>query len=271
MSLIHTPRPEEGDGPEPRVPVLPIIVLGSAVALGVGWWLTRGAPEKAAPASQESAAAPSPSAEAPPAGSIGTTPVAPSAAAPSATRGGPANTAPAPESKAPATRALLKVTSDVTGAYVFVDRQFVGITPLETANITPGSRHINVSAQGYDGVAQRVNVTADGTTEVRFNLKEVRLDAAVDVVHKHRLGSCEGRLTADIQHLRYTPKSGNDAFVLPLSLIETFSVDYMAKSLVVKMRDGKSWNFTTRADNADPLFVFHRDVDKARSRLSQTN
>ena len=48
-------------------------------------------------------------------------------------------------------------------------------------------------------------------------------------------------------------------------------MDYLAKTLVVKLRDGKDWNFTTRADNADPLFVFHRDVEKVRSRLKESN
>lgn len=270
MSLIHTPQPEEDDGRDGGVPVLPILVLGGAVALGVGWWLTREAPPVPARGSREAAAAPSPPPAAP-AATAETIPAAPSAAPPPATRDTARPRVTSPEAVPPVTGALLKVTSDVDGAYVFVDRQFAGITPLETASVAPGSRQIKVSAQGYDGATRRVEVAADGPTEVRFNLKDVRLDASVDVVHKHRFGSCEGQLTADVQHLRYTPARGEDGFVLALPLIETFSVDYLAKTLVVKLRDGKDWNFTTRADNADPLFVFHRDVEKVRSRLKESN
>jgi hypothetical protein len=35
----------------------------------------------------------------------------------------------------------------------------------------------------------------------------------------------------------------------------------------VKQKGGKTWNFTNRSDSADPLFVFHRDVERARDRL----
>ena len=46
--------------------------------------------------------------------------------------------------------------------------------------------------------------------------------------------------------------------------VETFSVDYTEKRLRLKQRGGRTWNFTTKAANADPLFVFHRDVEAAR-------
>ena len=38
------------------------------------------------------------------------------------------------------------------------------------------------------------------------------------------------------------------------------------EELRLKQRGGRTWNFTTRAATADPLFVFHRDVDAARPR-----
>jgi len=50
--------------------------------------------------------------------------------------------------------------------------------------------------------------------------------------------------------------------------VETFTLDYLQKTLRVKKRDGRTWNFTTRAANADPLLVFQRDVDRARARLA---
>ena len=43
--------------------------------------------------------------------------------------------------------------------------------------------------------------------------------------------------------------------------------DYLKKSLEVKARKGRTDGFTDPDGNADHLFVFHRDVDKARDRL----
>jgi len=36
----------------------------------------------------------------------------------------------------------------------------------------------------------------------------------------------------------------------------------------VKQRGGKTWNFTDKSENADKLFVFHRDLAKAREKLA---
>ena len=59
-----------------------------------------------------------------------------------------------------------------------------------------------------------------------------------------------------------------DAFALPYAQVETFTVDYLDKNLRVKQRGGRTWNFTDKNDNADPLFVFHRDVEAARKKLA---
>ena len=88
------------------------------------------------------------------------------------------------------------------------------------------------------------------------------------MVHKHRFGSCEGTLRATLDGLQYVTTNKEDAFLLPYAQLETFAVDYLDKNLRVKQRGGKTWNFTDRAENADNLFVFHRDVDKARQRLA---
>jgi hypothetical protein len=183
----------------------------------------------------------------------------------------PATAAAAPPTPAETTRTeprLLRVTGDVPGADVFVDRTFVGKAPFETRNITPGTHQINVSAPGYDGVSERVEVADSGTTEMTFSLKTVRLDATVDVVHRHAMGSCEGRLSATPDGLRFTPREGRDGFVTALAALEEFDVDYQDKRLRVKIKGGRTFNFTTRAPNADPLLVFHRDVEKAREKLA---
>ena len=58
----------------------------------------------------------------------------------------PAEPEPTPEPPPPTH--ILRVTSDVTGAQVFLNRRFLGNTPLDMANLEPGQHQLNVSAQG---------------------------------------------------------------------------------------------------------------------------
>jgi hypothetical protein len=44
-------------------------------------------------------------------------------------------------------------------------------------------------------------------------------------------------------------------------------VDYLAKNLRVRLPKGRQFNFTDPDGNADRLFVFHRDVERARERI----
>jgi hypothetical protein len=50
-----------------------------------------------------------------------------------------------------------------------------------------------------------------------------------------------------------------------------FDVDYLKKNLRIERRGGRSYNFTDKQANADALFVFHRDVEKAKSRLAASS
>jgi hypothetical protein len=119
----------------------------------------------------------------------------------------------------------------------------------------------------YDSIADTIDVE-QGSRDLQFNFKEVQLDATVDVVHKHRFGSCKGRLVATPQGLRYDSDDQNDRFTLPLTDLELFEVDYLAKTLRVQGLKGQKYEFSDpTAANGDRLFVFHRDVDKARQRL----
>ncbi len=152
---------------------------------------------------------------------------------------------------------------------MFIDRVFVGAAPVTASNVTPGSHRLNVSAAGWDGVAETIDVEP-GPRDIVIKLKEVRLDAAIDVIHKHRFGSCRGRLVATPQGMRYETTDRNDAFgMTPLTTLEAFEVDYLAKNLRVKLPGGKKYDFTDPDGNADRLFVFQRDVDKARARLKK--
>ena len=162
--------------------------------------------------------------------------------------------------------ATLRIVSDVPGAQVFLNREFVGATPATANDLKPGSYQLNVAAQGFDNHVETVELTA-GEREITIKFREVRLNATLDVVHKHRFGSCKGQLVATPQGLRYDTTDKDDAFTAPLLDLETFQVDYLNKNLRVQPRKGKRYDFTDPDGNADKLFVFHRDVDRARERL----
>jgi hypothetical protein len=182
----------------------------------------------------------------------------------------PATPRPEPEPAAPAAAArtgVLRVRSDVPGAAVFVDRKFLGNTPLDVDGLAPGSHRLNVSVEGHEGHAQAIEI-GDTPADVDVRFKDVRLDASVPVIHKHGMGSCTGRLVADTSGLRYETANAGDAFTMPFADLEAFTVDYLKKSLRVKRRSGKTWNFEDPNGQPDPLFVFHRDVEKARGRLA---
>lgn len=215
---------------------------------------------------------------APPPSQAESKPDAPAVAPDAASRSGRRRAAPKPEPSSaadapapvetPSAAGILRIDSDVPGAQVFIDREYVGVTPVTAADVKPGSHRINVSAQGYEGFADTIEV-APGPRDLRITFKEVRLDAAVDVVHKHRMGSCKGRLVATPRGLRYETTNKDDGFSAALLDLAAFQVDYLDKNLRLTLRGGKKYDFTDPEGNADRLFVFHRDVEKARERLKK--
>ena len=212
------------------------------------------------------------------------------AAAPAPKKAEPAPAEPAPEDatprRAPAKKAAepapapaaepaagdattLTIESDIPGASVFVDREFVGTAPVTLKNVAPGQKRVNLSAEGYEGVQRAVDVSP-GENTVTLRFKEVRLNTSVGVSHKHGMGGCEGTLRATIDGLVYETSNKGDAFNLPYAQVESFEVNYLEKNLKVKQKGGKTWNFTDKAaTNADKLFVFHRDVTAAREKLAK--
>jgi hypothetical protein len=161
----------------------------------------------------------------------------------------------------------VRVDSDVPGAQVFLDRRFVGPTPLMLEEVALGGHQLTVSAEGFDVFAETLDVEP-GPRDVLVNFLEVRLDAAIDVVHDHRFGSCQGRLVATVDGLRYETDDENDAFAVSFDALERFEVDYLETNLAVRPRNGRTFNFTDPGGDADTLFVFHRNVDEARARLA---
>jgi hypothetical protein len=183
--------------------------------------------------------------------------------------------APRPTAAAPAavepvvaapTTGTIRVEADVPDALVLFDRIGVGDAPVTIPNVTPGRHQLNVSARGYDSYSEMIDVEP-GERVIRVSFKEVRLDARLNAVHKHGMGSCRGVLTATPEGIRYAAADGKDNFTVAMADIQTFEVDYLAKNLRLRLRQGRTYNFGDPDDNADRLFVFHRDVDKARQRI----
>lgn len=251
-----------------------VIVFVGAVIIGGGAGLVLLMRPPAAPAASGStpaaattpAPAPPPAAEppTPPPSSTKTGTVKPKAEKPKAIATEP----PAPAPVAAPVTGTLRVTADVGDASVFIDRKFIGTAPVTAADIPPGSHHLNVSAPGYDAVSQDIDV-AVGSRDIAIAFKEIRLAASVAVVHKHGMGSCKGTLRASPQGLVYETTDKGDAFSVSLADIETFEVDYLNKNLKLKVKKGRTYNFTDPDGNADRLFVFHRDVEKARKRVEK--
>jgi hypothetical protein len=175
---------------------------------------------------------------------------------------------PAPTDPSAPTGPVLVIESDVAGASVFVDRKYLGITPLRSTEVTAGTHQLNASASGEDGLVQSIEVGGAGETIIALKFREVRLNAQVAAVHKHTLGSCAGTLAATPAGITYQTDNKKDAFTFPLRDLEVFEIDYLKKELKVKQRGGRAWNFTDKSENADKLFVFHRDVSKAREKLA---
>ena len=240
----------------------------AAVAVGGFFLLT---PRRtSAPVSAPVAESPSPAAAPAPTPAPAPAPAAPAApraraerpaAAPEAAPAGPTGVAVVPDAGS------LHIESDVPNAQVFLDRQFIGTAPVTAANVKPGTHQLNVSAEGFEGIARSIEVEP-GAKDLMIRFREVKLDTRVAVVHKHRIGSCRGELAATPQGLQYSADDKDDRFTVAFADLEQFQVDYQEKNLKVKVRKGKQYNFTDPDGNADRLFVFHRDVDKARQRLA---
>ena len=252
-----------------------VVAILAFALLGAGLFFYRSSkPARSTAPAPVAAAKPSPPASTPPPSTPAASP-APPAADPAARKASRPRTAAAPEAPAaaapepaPPETATLTITSDIPGAQVFLDRQFVGATPATAKDVTPGQHQLNVSAPGYDNHVQTIEVAA-GSREIAVAFREVRLDAAIDVVHKHRMGSCKGRLIATPRGLRFETTDKDDAFSAALLDLETFQVDYLSKNLRIQPKKGKRYDFTDPDGNADRLFVFHRDVDAARQRLAE--
>jgi hypothetical protein len=187
-------------------------------------------------------------------------------ATPSASRASTAQPSPVPTGTPEPTIATLTFESDVPDTSVFVDRRYLGKTPLTTTDVAPGEHQINLSPAGYDPHVETITV-APGERTISVSFKEIKLDASTPAAHKHAFGSCTGTLRATPAGLRYETTNTDDAFSTPLTSLETFEIDYLAKNLRVKVRGGKTYNFTDPDGDIARLTIFQREVEKARQRI----
>jgi hypothetical protein len=194
-------------------------------------------------------------------------PARPSAASPSPTPRAPSPSTPAAGTpatpRAAGDLARLRIDADVPRASVFFDHNFLGRTPVEVRDVVPGSHRLNVSAEGHEMYAETLEITP-GPHDVMVRFKQVRLDEALDVVHRHGIGSCQGRLIATPAGLRYETDHQEDAFNRSFDDLEPLEVDSQKKNLRVRMRGGKTYNFTTKAPTAADLLRFQQKVELAR-------
>ena len=230
-----------------------VLVLGGAAAF---FYFSSDAP---APASS-----PSPRAEAP-RPSASPTPAA--EASPRSTPKPvekPVEKTPTPE-PSPTTGTLV-IESDVPGTSVFVDQVFLGTAPVTAKDLRPGPHRINMSATGYEGFVDTIDIQP-GTRTFSYSFKEIRLDASIAVTHKHAIGSCTGTIKATPKGITYDTDNKGDAFSAALTDLETFTVDYLDKSMKVKIKNGKTLTFADAGGDVNRLYLFHRDVEKARQRI----
>jgi hypothetical protein len=247
MEIVTEPR--HGGGRRRLAIALLATLFVAAIAVAL-WLFSRRPAEapKATPVAPRARTSPSPKA----------TPALP--AAPEARATPRPRAEPRPEAAAP----TLRVDADVPGANVFLDRKFLGTTPVETRDFVPGPHRLNVSAEGYEMYGETIEL-AVASRDVMIRFKEVRLDERVDVVHKHGVGSCRGRLLATTAGLRYEADKAGDSFEASFPSLEPLQLDYLSHNLRVKQRGGKTWNFT--AGSADALLTFQKAVEAARKRL----
>jgi hypothetical protein len=161
----------------------------------------------------------------------------------------------------------LRIVSDVEGATVFLDRNYIGTTPVDIKAVEPGEHQLTVSADGYDMYSETLAVTT-GHKDIRVSFEQAasELNESVSVIHKHSFGKCNGTLIADSAGIRYETDH-KDAFAIPYTSLERFEVDYIKKNMNLKVRKGKNYNFTEQSGNADALFVFHKNVQAFLERM----
>lgn len=239
--------------------VVVLAVAGVAAAYSLGYLGSSPEPVVEESAPRASAAVPSTPVPAPATTAVTPRPTTPPPDAPPVAP-------PVPVAPIAPTTATLRIDSDVPGAQVFIDNKFVGTAPATIDGVQPGQRKVNVQAPGHESVAEFFDIIP-GSRDITISLKTIRLDQKIAVTHKHRVGSCSGTLIATPDGIRYETTNKDDGFNAPLTNLESFTADFLQKNLKLKIRSGRSYDFTDPSGKADALYLFHQEVEKVRKRL----
>ncbi len=239
--------------------VVVLAVAGVAAAYSLGYLGSSPEPVVEESAPRASAAVPSTPVPAPATTAVTPRPTTPPPDAPPVAP-------PVPVAPIAPTTATLRIDSDVPGAQVFIDNKFVGTAPATIDGVQPGQRKVNVQAPGHESVAEFFDIIP-GSRDITISLKTIRLDQKIAVTHKHRVGSCSGTLIATPDGIRYETTNKDDGFNVPLTNLESFTADFLQKNLKLKIRSGRSYDFTDPSGKADALYLFHQEVEKVRKRL----
>ncbi len=164
------------------------------------------------------------------------------------------------------TTGTLRIETDVPGATVFLDRIGVGSAPMTIPNIAPGAHRLNVSASGYDGYGETIEVEP-GERVITINFKEIKLDARLNAVHNARRWAHAAACSPTPQAIVYLAADGKDSFTIGLTQITTFEVDYLAKNLRIRGPQGRTGTRRRSGRQRRQLHRVHRDVDKDRQRV----
>ncbi len=67
----------------------------------------------------------------------------------------------------------VSITSSPSGADIYLDNQYLGITPLTQSGVAPGSHQVRLALTGYQDWSNQIQVTAGQNTPVSAGLAEV--------------------------------------------------------------------------------------------------
>ena len=82
----------------------------------------------------------------------------------------------------PVSTGSLVVTSDPTGAEIFIDDGFNGVSPLTISGLVPGTHTVTAKLQGYTDTSTNITVIAGQTARTQLSLEKVRHLSTLDIL-----------------------------------------------------------------------------------------
>jgi hypothetical protein len=112
----------------------------------------------------------------------------------------------------------LSVSSDPTGAKVYVNNEYKGITPI-TISLNEGKYTIRLSKENYDDSVRNITIEANKKLEISFNLKKTLINSVPIWATFHydmqRTGQCPYDTSKNTGKLKWKYKTGNVVYSSP--------------------------------------------------------